>query len=149
MLPCHTGGALASLRAPGRPPKLATASSHGLLCDPQTHTRYLGNKSAGAWAPFFFQPGNHPAHTEGPSPALAAPRKVQGQGGVPLHPSYPLPPQLSPLSRLECNISFLVVVLETAAKVLLAAGEVERCLGEDTASCQGACGEGPAAETRT
>lgn len=87
MLPCHTEGPLASLRAPGRPPKLATAPSHGLSCDPQTHTRYLGNKSAGAWAPFSLQPGNYPAHPEGPSPALAVPRKVQGQGGVPLHPA--------------------------------------------------------------
>lgn len=90
-----------------------------------------------------------PPTRRAPPPLLAAPRKVQGQGGVPLHPSFPLPPQLSPLSRLECNISFLVVVLETAAKVLLAAGEVERCRGEDTASFQGACGEGPAMDSRT
>ena len=88
--------------------------------------------------------------TGGPLPcSKAAPRKVQGQGGVPLHPSFPLPPQLSPLSRLECNISFLVVVLETAAKVLLAAGKVERCRGENTANCQGVCEEGPAVDTRT
>lgn len=49
-------------------------------------------------------------------PLLVTPRDVQGPGGVPLLPSLPRPPRLSPLSWHECNMSLLVVVRDTAAK---------------------------------
>lgn len=79
MLPRHTEGPLASLRAPGRPPKLATAPSHGLLCDPQTHTRHLENKS-GCLGPLFFPTRKSPRPPGGPLPLPGSSKESTGTG---------------------------------------------------------------------
>lgn len=79
MLPRHTEGPLASLRAPGRPPKLATAPSHGLLCDPQTHTRHLEYKS-GCLGPLFFPTRKSPRPPGGPLPLPGSSKESTGTG---------------------------------------------------------------------
>lgn len=75
---------------------------------------------------------------------LLAPWEVLGQGWGPLHPSLPLPPPFSPLSRHECNISFLAVTWEAAPEGLLAAGQAER----RRRGAQALSGDSPAARVR-
>lgn len=103
MLPRHTEGPLASLRAPGRPPKLATAPSHGLLCDPQTHIRHLEYKS-GCLGPLFFPTRKSPRPPGGPLPLPGSSKESTGTGRGSPAPQLSSPTPTLPLSRLECNI---------------------------------------------